>query len=208
MKTHLVWGWLAACAAVALAGLQDEAMAQAAAPGPAKVAGKNNPGIFIRKLNGLGPRAISKTPDSGRGKAQARDWVELSVEFDTEPEWVDELTVQFYALCYERKKDEYTLFKGSITHSDIARGKTHLSSMMIRPQALARYGDVCGVAVEVIYKGEIIETRSEGRQAKGGKALPDEWWKNPKLGVKDGYIVNRALTPFAYYSYDDYEPGK
>ena len=38
--------------------------------------------------------------------------------------------------------------------------------------------------------------------------MPDEWWKNPKLGVKDGYIVNRALTPFAYYSYDDYEPGK
>lgn len=174
---------------------------------PAAAPGFSGP-VRIRQFTGFGPRAMIKVPDVfGRGRAPARDWVEMQVVFDSEPEWMDEVTFEYYALLYDRTTSDYTFLKGLVLHVDVARGKNHMSSAYIRPNTISRFGEVAAVAVEVLYKGDVVATQAEGKLPKG-QSLPAEWWKNPKLVVKDGLILTKAQTPFAYISYDDYEAVK
>jgi hypothetical protein len=133
--------------------------------------------------------------------------VELGLQFDTEPEWLDEVVFHFFALLKNRETIKFTLLKGSITYVDVARGRSRKGGAYIRPAALARYGDVMGVAVEAVIKGEVVGTLSEGKLAPG-KLLPLEWWKKPELVPRDGYVVDRSKTPFALISFDDYEALK
>jgi hypothetical protein len=165
----------------------------------------------IREITGVGPRYVVKTPEYttsvSRGKGTPRDWGELTVIYDTQQEWLDELTFQYYVLLFDKKKSDYSLFKGTVTFVDIPKGRNHLSTMYLRPVALARYGEVAAMAVEVVYKGEVAETKADERMIAGAK-LAKEWWKSPQLTVKEGYILNRAQTPFAFVNYDDYETIK
>ncbi len=167
--------------------------------------------VRLRELNGMGPRGILRTPvysaSISGGRTPARDWAELSVQFDSEPEWIDELSLQYFALLYSRANKEYTLLKGAVTHIDIPRGRGHLSSAYVRPNTLLRYGEVVAVAVEVLLKGETVATLSEGKMA-DRQPLPVEWWKNAKLVPRDGYVLNRTQTPFAFINVDDYEAIK
>ena len=202
---------LAVCAVFALVGWQAEALAQAKpkADTPATAGG---PVARIRgDMGGLGPRSVVKTPEYStsvpRGKTSARDWVELSVSFDTEPEWIDELTFQCYALLRDKKKGDYTLFKGSVTYVDVAKGRGHVSTMYLRPSALARYGEVVAIAVEILHNGAVIDHKSDDRMAKGQR-LAKEWWSSPNLPVKEGYLLSRAQTPFGLVNIDDYETIK
>ncbi len=173
--------------------------------------GKGGGVLVIRLLTGNGPRALMKAPDlfggASRSRTGPREWVEMGVQYDTDPEWIDEVAFQYYALLLNRATREYTLLKGSAAYIDVARGKGHMGVAYIRPSALARYGEVTGVAVEVLVKGEVVASRSEGKLSPG-KSLPEEWWKSPKLTPKEGYILDKAKTPFALVNYDDYESLK
>jgi len=199
------------CALLMLAVLHAEAWAQARAKPEGQPAPTGGPVARVREITGVGPRYMVKTPEYttslSRGKASPRDWAELSVVYDTEPEWVDELTFQYYTLLFDKKKGDYSLFKGTVTYVDIPKGRNHASTMYLRPVALTRYGEVTAMAVEIIYKGEVIDTKTDERMIKGAK-LAKEWWKSPQLAVKEGYVLNRAQTPFALVNYDDYETIK
>lgn len=205
------WIVMAVAAAFVAFGV-SESQAQAALKRPAAVRAETGTAgtgpVRIRQFTGQGPRALIKIPDVfGRGRAAARDWVELQVVFDSEPEWMDEVTFQYYALLYDRVTGDYTFLRGLVLHVDVAKGKNHMSSAYIRPNTLARFGEVVAVAVEVLYKGEVVATQSEGKLPKS-QTLPVDWWKNPKLVVKDGLILTKTQSPFAYVSYDDYEAVK
>jgi len=207
---------MAVAAALMFAMSAHEAMAQMrpSKPGagytpPAAAVGGGI--VRIRDLTGAGPRGLLRSPEFtvsvSRGRVPARDWAEILVTFDSEPEWIDELSVQYYALLYSRLTKEYTLLKGIVSHTDVARGRAHLSAGYVRPNTLLRYGDVVAVAVEMLSKGEVVGTQTEGKLP-DRQALPVEWWKNAKIVPKDGYILNRTQTPFACINYDDYEVTK
>lgn len=214
-----ICGWpVAAVAALILTCFSlDECVAQMrvrteARPAAGAAAGlAGGPAIRLRELTGVGARGLVPTPvystSKSGGRAAAREWGELSVQFDSEPEWIDELSFQYYALLYSRMTKEYTLLKGAVSHVDIARGRGHMSAAYVRPSTLARYGEVVAVAVEVLLKGENVGTLSEGKTV-DRLQLPQEWWKSPKLAPKDGYILSRAQTPFAFVNVDDYEAIK
>lgn len=167
--------------------------------------------IRIRELTGYGKRGLVNTPEYStsvsRGRAVARAWAEVLVQFDSDPEWIDELSFQYYVLIHDRKTKEFMFLKGLVTHPDVVRGKGHLSAMYVRPAVLERYGEVVAVAVEAVIKGETVAVANEGRLPQG-QALPSDWWKTTKLIPKDGYLLNRAQTPFALVNYDDYEVVK
>ncbi len=166
--------------------------------------------LRLHQLTGTGGRAIMKSPDIARGttrRGDSREWAEVGVQFDTEPEWLDEVTLNFYVLLRSTDKADLTLVKGSVTYLDIARGSSHMGAAYVRPAALARYGKIIGVAVEAVVKGETVDALSEGKLAPS-KPLPREWWKNPKLVPKDGYVLDKAKTPFILVNYDDYEALK
>lgn len=166
--------------------------------------------LRLHQLTGTGGRAVMKSPDIARGstrRGDSREWAEIGVQFDTEPEWIDELTLNFFVLLRSSDKADLTLIKGSVTYLDVARGASHMGGAYVRPAALARYGKVIGVAVEAVVKGETVDSLSEGKLAPS-KPLPKEWWKNAKLVPKDGYVLDKAKTPFILVNYDDYEAMK
>lgn len=201
MNSGCVARAMAVCVALLLAFDAGNAFAQ----GHAKADGKSG-SLRIRTLTGLGPRALLKSPDSGSHNRGPREWVELGIQYDTEAEWTDEVSFQYYALLRGEKGD-YTLLKGNVVYVDVARGRAHMGVAYVRSAGLARFGEVVGVAVEAVVRGETVAVKSEGKLGVG-KPLPMEWWKNPKLIPKDGYIVDKSKTPFAWLNYDDYEALK
>lgn len=166
--------------------------------------------IRLRQLTGLGPRYTMRSPDTSGGGSRHglnREWVELGIQYDSEPDWIDDLSVQFYALLKSRETGDLTLLKGTVNYVDVARGRGHLGCAYIRPAALLRFGELIGIAVEMMTKGEVVATLSEGRLGPS-KPLPMEWWKSAKLAPKEGYIVEKSKTPFAFITFDEYEAVK
>ena len=171
----------------------------------AQVAG---PPVTIRDLEGLRVRDQVRTPDYDYSTnipdspTRAREWVRLMTEYETTPEWIDELSFRYFALALktEGSKREFTLFRGTVTYADIPEDRDHLSVMFLRPRAVERYGEIVAIAVEISHGGNVVAARSEAKPK-----LPEKWWTNPQLTPRDGYLLNRLQTPFAFINYDDYE---
>lgn len=206
MKYAFTIGNMAVLAAVSLMCIGSDGLAQGTARGRE---GDGRLVLKLRELTGTGPRAVLKSPDAGASRRSAtREWVELGVQYDTQPEWIDEVSLSYFVLLrHARNNPEFTLLKGSVTYLDVARGASHLGVAYVRPAALARYGEVAAVAVEVRVKGEVLDTLSIGRLA-AGKPLPSDWWKSPNFIPKDGYIVEKSKTPFVLVNFDEYEALK
>lgn len=210
MKTRMVKGrWLAVGVVVAgLAGMT--VMAQA--PGGPRAAVKTGGPTRIRSVIGCGPRFLIPTPEYtttiSRGKTPAGKWAVITVEYDTTPEWIDELFFQYYVVTFNRHakdpKDTYSMFKGNVTYIDVAKERRHISTIYLRPSTVQRYGEVIGIAVEILLNGEVIETKAETLDPK----MQGEWWKSPKITPKDGYLVDKGRTPFAFVNYDEEETIK
>jgi hypothetical protein len=108
-------------------------------------------------------------------------------------------------------KKEYNLFQTTIRFVDIQRGE-HTAGAVLQPAGLLRFGEPVAVAVEIASPdGTVLASDSVTYNVKG---LPDDWWKNPKLAdvqavtKRDGYLVDRAKSPFALVDSDDYEVSK
>jgi hypothetical protein len=209
MKSNIMVVNIVVCVALFLMSGAGELSAQT----PVKAASRTAV-VRLHQLTGYGPRALKYSDSAGngsRGRNSVRAWAELGVQYDSEPDWIDELTFQYYALLRSRVTGEYSLLKGSVTYVDVARGRSHLGVAYIRPNALLRLGEIVGVAVEAQVKGEVVASLSEGRLGPS-KPLPtepgNEWWKKPELVPREGYIVEKSKTPFALINFDDYESVK
>ncbi len=170
--------------------------------------------LKIRKLNALGTRSSVSTPqyksDVSRGSGSPEKWHSISVLYDTSPEWLDELTVEFHVLAktrdLETKKNVYALYKLVVRYMDIERGRGHMATAFLRPSAIKRFGDPIAVATIFSVKGKVIDEVSEESEN-----LPEKWWKDPRVtdraGVtmRSGYLLDRSKSPWAMINYDDYE---
>lgn len=203
MKRARFASWAAGCL---LAG-QAMAIAQTAGRGVPAAAPAQQP-VAIREIIGPGPRGKAKTPQYQAGVTRSpvppKDWTAITVTFDSLPEWADEMVFVYYALLAS-PKGEYTILKGSVAHADVKQGRRHKSVMFVRPNLLERYGEVAAVAVEVSIEGKLVVMETATLIQ-----LPDKWWTspNPKVAVKDGLLLNKTQTPFAFVNYDDYETVK
>ena len=168
--------------------------------------------VRIRSFTGLGTRATAKTPEyqtnAPRGRKPAGDWGVIEVGYDTAPEWIDELTFQFYVLAVGEVdgKRQLALYRTSVRYVDIERGRDHMSTVYLHPSAIKRYGPIVAAGVEITSGGNVIAEASDA-----GKSLGDGWWKRDEvnkaenIAVKDGYLLDRSRTPFALINVDDYE---
>ena len=134
-------------------------------------------------------------------------WLQVIVDYDTAPEWVDEATFTYYVLLKAKRaeagRSPFTLFKGEVTNVNIARGK-HKGDIYMHPSTLARFGDIERVAVMVNVGGRMVAL--DGQPS--GTAQ-QRWWE--QLAPMEGYLLNRMQTPFAMVNFDDYEaikPGR
>lgn len=179
--------WLVAGSAVA------QMASAAAAPG-------GGPDILtIRKMAPVTEKTpVFKTAVQGQGMARQTAWWRVVVEYDTQPDWIDELEFTYYAYMRDQSnKGAETMFRGTVTYVNVAKGR-HLSDMFLHPSTLARLGRVEQVAVVVKAKGAVVATEST--------AKTPNWWD--RFSPVDGVLLNRAQTPFAFLDYDQYEAIK
>jgi hypothetical protein len=170
--------------------------------------------IRVRRFIGTGPRARATTPiyqtNLGAGTKRAQDWHVVSVIYDSAPEWMDDLLVQFHVMTVMKDRQSgrnvYSLFKKTVRYVDIERGRDHRAMAFLRPAATKRYGDVVASAAVLTVEGKVVDEQSETADD-----LPEFWWRNSlvldseALTVRDGYLLNRMESPWALINPDDYE---
>jgi hypothetical protein len=196
----------------------DQALAQAVQPPVEKV-------LTVKNVFGLESNARLRTPVytvNGGGKiirsssTGIREWIQVVAEYytasDSKSRWLNQVSFQFYLLTVsenrETKLKDYTLFRGTVAYMDVDRNRREArwATLYLRPSGLARYGDPIAVAVEVSSDGRVIDSRSDvDRKYADKMGAEKEWWKNPKLVVKDGYLLKASDTPFNFINYDDFE---
>lgn len=172
--------------------------------------------LRIRKLTGLGTRGKIRTPVFRATSSRAAinppgDWIQITVEYSTTKDWIDELVFQYFVMSETRVdgKRAYSFFKTTVRYGDIKRSTRHFSTVFLKPNTVERYGEPIGIAVEISHAGKVVD-KDSGTAASSG--LPKgEWWKNPKVTdsqavtARAGYLLNRSETPFALLDIDDYE---
>lgn len=203
-------------AACVVAVCPDDCMAQAkgAPAAPAAVAAPGVPVIKLRKVSGLSRASWERTPEyqtsrSRGAQKQPAEWPQILATFDTENEWLDELTVRFHAITVKKGTDGktlYSLFRVTVRYVDVQKGRSHLASAFLRPTAVKRYGDLLGVAVEFIHNDKTIAEDHDSVPT-----LAPQWWRNPEVvdnksvAVRDGYLLKKSDSPFALINMDDHE---
>lgn len=156
------------------------------------------PGADIIRIRKMAPTK-EKTPiyqTSMRTQTSGRqpDWWRAVVEFETAPDWVDELEFTFYAYLEDQSaKNAPVMFRGVVTYVNIPKGR-HLADMFLHPNFLARMGVVKQIAVIVKHQGMVVATESS--------ATTPNWWE--RFPPTDGVLLNRSQTPFALIDYDAY----
>jgi hypothetical protein len=155
------------------------------------------------KLGKVQPSVV-KTPEfqltSGPQKrSKSKDWLEVEVEFETQPEMIDELTFK-YTIAIEGK-----LLDGEVTHVSIPKGKDHFSVMYVSPSALAKLTGnkpLTGASIENVWVDVLHQGQKLAPTANYKPGAP----KNvPHL---TGMVLNKDQTPFAPLFYDRYEAIK
>ncbi len=201
----------------------DSATAQApATPAATPAADKT---LIVKNVYGLESNSRLRTPVytvNGGGKiirtsgSVIREWIQVVAEYLTLPDpknrWMDQVSFQFYVLTAVDSKDakqkEYTIFRGQVNYVDVDRNRrdSKWAALYLKPSVVARYGEPIAVAVEASVDGKLVDVKSEvDRRSQEMLSGQKEWWKNPRLAVKDGYLLKAADTPFAFINYDDFE---
>ena len=131
---------------------------------------------------------------AGRG-----EWGLFDVVYETAPEWLDEITFNYYVMTEDGDR-RFNFFEVSVTYLDVARGR-HNACAALPPHAVARYGVPTAFGVEIVVDGETVADAQQGSVEKWWTLVQDK----PNIARRPGYLVDRSKTPFALANIDDYE---
>ncbi|MDA1044161.1 MAG: hypothetical protein O3C57_02945 [Verrucomicrobia bacterium] len=192
-------------------------MAQTARPGsaaakpttPAKVLKVKQARVIGRQTLVATPEFRTSIPQSG---GRPMEWSKLEIEYDTAPEWIDVVTVKFFVMTQAQidGKAAFSIFRETVDYVDVEQGRGHLADVFLRPQTVKRYGEPAVVHIEFLVGGEIVDEVDELDPSMRNQ-LPPDWYKNnavlqkESVTVRDGYLLNRAKTPFGLVNIDSYE---
>ncbi|MBM4155955.1 MAG: hypothetical protein FJ221_13160 [Lentisphaerae bacterium] len=127
------------------------------------------------------------------------EWYQIDCLYETKPEWMDEITVTYFALMRTGdQREPFVLLKGETTFVHLMKG-VHRAQAYVHPALLRRFGKVEGCAVEL---------RSQGRPLKADSTDPQYRKWIEQLSPKDGHILQPKDTPFAHLDYDAFEMEK
>ena len=158
------------------------------------------------KLNKI-TRQLMTTPDyraldsgmSSRPSLTNVKWLQIEVEFESKPEWADDVQVKYYVLL--GKGQDARLFVGDVTHVNVARGNRHYSAMFMHPNTVERYGhgQIEAVAAQIFYKNRPVDQNSV-------PPMDARWWE--KYTPTPGFLLMPQQTPWSLTMYDHYEAVK
>lgn len=187
-------------AAVAMAGVMligPGALAQQAL----RKADFNVKRIEVRFVN-----APAASGDGGRGSREASQvpWAKIECEFDSQPEWADDVEVKWYVvLLGQRTKIMAT---GSDTYIYVKKGRRHVAGMFMHPFVVERWSGgsaqnaIEDVGVEIWWQGRLITFSSWRSQAR------TQWWQ--QFQPTPGLLMRVSDSPWAPYAYAEYEWSK
>ncbi len=155
--------------------------------------------LRIRKMTPVKEKTpVFRTATASSTSARQPDWWRVVVDFETAPDWIDELEFTYYAYIEDQSnKGSPVMFRGTVTYVNVAKGK-HVGDMFLHPNTIARLGLVKQIAVVVKARGAVV--------AKESTATKPDWWEG--FSPVDGVLISRAQTPFAFVDYDLYEAIK
>ena len=174
---------------------------QPVAPG----AGAGSDILRIRQMRPVKEKTpVFRTATAQQTSAQQPDWWRVVVDFETSPDWIDELEFTYYVYMKDQSnKGAEMMFRGTVVYVNVPKkgsqpGGRHQSDMFLHPSTLARLGSVEQVAVVVKSKGAVVASEST--------AKTPNWWE--RFSPVDGVLLNRSQTPFAYIDYDAFNAIK
>jgi len=134
-----------------------------------------------------------------RAQSSQKTWLRVSVEYETQNEWIDELDFTFYVLVRDGKQDR--VFRKTVTYVDIAKGR-HLADVFIRPNTFER------MEAKAVHAAVVVSVRGAGGMAGtelGAESTLEQrqWWT--AVPSSEGTLLDRDETPFAFIAYDNYE---
>jgi len=162
------------------------------------------------KVNGVEVRELSAPihqNDNGDDTIQVRNtalkrggnetWLQISVRYETRPEWLDHLTLEFYVLM-PTPSPEGTLFKGVVHYVDIPKGRDHLAEMYMHFNTRKRYSRRGKIRTAVLAKtnGTIVGIDQNN-------SPEDPWWETAPAGSHA--LLNRLDTPFRIVNEESYQ---
>jgi len=138
----------------------------------------------------------------GRPPTLWQKWLKIEVQFESRPEWADDVQIKYYVLLNDRGEEK--VFVGEVTHVNVAKGGQHYSAMFMNPNSWKRYGGgpVAVVTARVFYKGAVVSTRTEAQ----GKSVPASWWE--KYTLIGGCLLPPQETPWAPLADERFEAVK
>ena len=159
--------------------------------------------LRIRNLDAQMVRAPEYHATNTSPTRRQREWLEIRVDFQTRPDWIDELTFTYYVVLQNRRPEpnqpEFTLYTGQSAYVNIARTNDGRSTVYVHPSTVERFGRLYRVGVVVTSAGRTLAMESaptgEGR-----------WWE--QLPPQQGYVLSRMETPFAMVNFNDFEMAK
>ena len=195
VQTRIVLGFVL----LALLAWSTGTVAQMAQPVASAPAGVGSDIIKIRKMTPVKEKTpVFRTAVASQASAKQPDWWRVVVEFETAPDWIDELEFTYYAYIEDQSnRGAPVMYRGTVTYVNVAKGR-HLSDMFLHPNTIARMGLVKQIAVVVKAKGAVVATESTAQRP--------NWWDG--FPPVDGVLLNRAQTPFAFIDFDMYEAIK
>jgi len=154
--------------------------------------------IEIRSYN---PR--SGGGESGRGGNEAGrvPWKLFECEFDSQPEWADDIEVKWYVLMGGRQQ---TLATGSDTYIYVKKARRHVVAMFMHPMVMERWMGTTvqtsmDVGVEIWVQGRLWSFDDTKHTRK-------QWWQ--QFTPQPGLLMRIDESPFAPTLYADYEWSK
>lgn len=145
-----------------------------------------------------------------RGMSTQRDgrrqWLRVSSEFETAPEWMDEVTVTFYVVLRANPgnipegANPNNLFTGTVTYVNVRRGR-HNTTMFLDPNTSDRFGTPQAVAV--VYN---VGGRPAGGDVQPRSTQESRWWTTMTPNAMP--LLNRSETPFALVEIEQFNTVK
>ncbi|MBP5321375.1 MAG: hypothetical protein J6334_10340 [Kiritimatiellae bacterium] len=172
--------------------------------------------VKIERFPAPGKAAMIRTPEYNANVAglqpalssKKREWALFEIKYSTAATWTDELAFTYHVLTSgkdDKGKNAFSYFTTTVRYVDIPKGD-HMSCVALPPSLVERYGTPVALALEIVGKNDVLDSRSET----SGITLGKEWWKdskvmdNPALTRRNG-LVDRSKTPFALINPNDYE---
>jgi hypothetical protein len=134
----------------------------------------------------------------GRPSTLYSDWLRIEVQFESRPEWSDDVVLKFYVLMGEGR--DRKMFSGEVTHVNVQKGQQHYSAMFVHPNTVRRFGagKIQAVAVQLFYQGRLIDQKTD--------VNVDRWWE--QFSPVPGYVLNPLQSPWSVVAGERYEPIK